>query len=268
MCKCDSYLGCSSESKTLYSQDGDLKFEKCNDCGIIWRASDSMEMTKSYDQSYFDSKKYEKRREHKIKKSSWLLDIALKLNPAISKLLEVGCSIGYTLEAAKNRKLNHLGIDISIYAIEFCKNQGLNAELYSFDDLKEKGERFNLLYMQHVLEHFEDPFETLKKLYNLLETNGIILILVPNSAYRPANKKKAKHRFYSKNGVGTEHYAYFNYTNLQQMLEVCGFEVIQKNYPLLLNGLLPLDFFLNRIFRRLLSVFKQDQELVILAKKV
>jgi len=268
MCKCNIYLGCSSENKVLYSRDDTLEFEKCNDCGIIWRASDSMTMTKPYDQSYFDSKKYEKRREHKVKKSGWLLDIALKLNPDISKILEVGCSIGYTLEAAKRRNLNHLGIDISNYAVEFCKSKGLNAELYSFDDLKKKGERFDLLYMQHVLEHFEDPFDTLKKCHNLLNANGCIVILVPNSLYKPARKKKERHRFYSKKGVGTEHYAYFNYANLQKVLNVSGFEVVQKNYPLFLNGIFPIEFFLNRIFRRLLSVFNQDQELVVIAKKI
>uniref|UniRef100_UPI0032171EDF class I SAM-dependent methyltransferase n=1 Tax=uncultured Draconibacterium sp. TaxID=1573823 RepID=UPI0032171EDF len=267
MSKCNIHLGCNCNNRVIYSQDGDLKFKRCNDCGIIWRSSDSMIMTKPYDQSYFDSKKYEKRREHKVKKSGWLLDIALKLNPNISKVLEVGCSIGYTLEAAKRRNLDHLGIDISEYAVEFCKNRGLKAELYSFDDLKEQGELYDLLYMQHVLEHFEDPFETLKKCNELLNPNGTIVILVPNSSYRPAHKKRENHRFYSKNGVGTEHYAYFNYINLPKVLEASGFEVIQKNYPLFLNGLFPVEFFLNRIFRRLLTVFNQDQELVIIAKK-
>lgn len=267
MCKCNIYLGCNCDNNLPYSQDGDLKFETCVNCGIIWRNSDSMTMTKVYDQSYFDAKKYEKRREHKVKKSGWLLDIARKFDPDISKILEVGCSIGYTLEAAQRRNIDHLGIDISKYAVQFCKNKGLNAENYSFDDLKEKSKQFDLIYMQHVLEHFEDPFETLRKCNNLLNPNGSIVILVPNSLYRPARKKKEKHRFYSKNGVGTEHYAYFNYSNLQKVLNATGYDVIQKNYPLFMNGILPFEFFMNRIFRRLLTVFNQDQELVIFAKK-
>ena len=264
---CKDRLGCSGENISSYSIDKNLEFEICNDCGIIWRSNASRNITRNYEQNYFDSKNYSKKRKHKVNKSGWLIDLARSQTKGIKSILEIGCSIGYTLEAAKNRNINHFGIDISSYAVEFCTNLGLNAEQVTFDQLIKRGEKFDLVYMQHVLEHFEDPFLTLQNCNNLLNDNGLILILVPNSKYNPAVKKNYKHRFYSFEGVGAEHFVYFNYTNLVAALRASGFKLIQANYPIFQRKYDSVEFFANRIFRRLLSVFKYDQELLVIAQK-
>ncbi|WP_297089845.1 class I SAM-dependent methyltransferase [uncultured Draconibacterium sp.] len=264
---CTLNLNCSAKDRTVYSKDKNLIFEQCNDCGIIWRAQDSIEITKPYEQDYFDSKKYENKRSHKVKKSGWLIDLARIHNPNINSLLEIGCSIGYTLEAAAQRNIKHLGIDISTFAVEYCKNKGLNASNQTFEELLDGNYKFDLIYQQHVLEHFQNPFKVLHDCHKLLNTNGLILIMVPNSKYRRAEKKRSKHRFYSKKGVGAEHFVYFDYTNLESVLEASGFKVVQKNYPVLTTSFFSLSFFINRIGRRLLSVFGSDQEILIIAQK-
>jgi len=261
MYKCTEHLNCSGKNISLYAQDGELKFERCNDCGIIWRSPDSMHILKPYEQAYFDSKSYSKRRKHKVKKSGWLIDMARLHHLKLSKLLEVGCSIGHTLEAAKNRNINHLGIDISNYAVEFCNKLGLNASVSTFDQLKEVGNKYDLIFMQHVLEHFENPFSTLLDCHNLLNDVGLLLILVPNSKYKRAVKYNSKHRFYSLNGVGSEHFSYFNYSNLRKVLQASGFKVVQENYPVFMARHNSFEFFVNRIFRRSLSFFNSDQEI-------
>ncbi|MCD6355362.1 MAG: methyltransferase domain-containing protein [Prolixibacteraceae bacterium] len=85
--------------------------------------------------------------------------------------------------------------------------------------------------MQHVLEHFENPFDTLESCHRLLNKNGILIVLVPNSKYRKATIKRSGHRFYSIEGVGSEHFTYFNYANLEKTLIASGFKVVQQNYP-------------------------------------
>lgn len=267
MYKCAKHLGCRGEVST-YSRDKELGFDSCDDCKIIWRTEDSISISKPYEQVYFDSKNYKNRRKHKVKKSDWLIDLARLNNPNIKNVLEVGCSIGYTLEAARNRKIKHLGIDISKYAIESCRSLGLNAENSSFEDLIQRNEKFDLIFMQHVLEHFEDPFLRLNECNTLLNESGLVLILVPNSKYKRAVKRREKHRFYSESGVGAEHFAYFNYENLTSVLNVCGFEVLQKNYPLFILNYSNPEFFANRIFRRSLSLFNSDQEILVIARKI
>lgn len=267
MYKCKEYLGCTEGNIIPYSRDQKLGFDLCNDCGIIWRSLHSMHISKSYEQVYFNSKEYSKKRNHKVKKSGWLIDLARLYHSGISNILEIGSSLGYTLEAAKKRSINPLGIDISDYAIDYCNNIGLNAKKASFDELKETGQKYDLLFMQHVLEHFEDPFRVLKDSYDLLNEQGIIVILVPNSKYNRAVKFNAKHRFYGLKGVGSEHFVYFNYENLNLVLQTSGFEVVQENYPYFIKKFDTIEFFANRLFRRFLSVFNSDQELVIIARK-
>lgn len=267
MHKCKEHLGCSGENISLYSKDGDLAFEQCNDCEIIWRGADSRHLLKPYEQTYFESKSYSKHRNHKVKKSGWLIDLARLKNPELSSLLEVGCSIGYTLEAARNREIEHLGIDISKYAVEFCNNLGLNASLSSLEQLKNANKKYDIIFMQHVLEHFEDPFAVLKNCIELLNEQGILLILVPNSRYRRAVKQNSRHRFYSMEGVGAEHFVYFNYFNLAKSLQSEGFEVIQENYPVFAGKFDTFNFYINRIFRRSLSLFNNDQEIFVIARK-
>ncbi len=268
MQKCTERLNCSGKNYSPYSQDSALKFEECNDCGLIWRSEDSMEITKPYEQDYFDSKSYNKRRKHKVKKSGWIIDLANLHHTNISELLEIGCSIGYTLEAAKNRGIKHLGIDISNFAIDFCTNLGLNAKNISLEDLKNSKSKFDLIYMQHVLEHFTNPFEVISNCNELLNENGLVVIMVPNSEYAKAKKQKANHRFYSIEGVGPEHFVYFNYSNLKTSLEGSGFKVIQQDYPILTGKYYNMNFFLNRIFRRATSIVHSNQELLIIAQKI
>lgn len=181
---CKENLGCSGRNIQRYSTDPNLGFDICNDCRLIWRSLDSMQLEKTYEEDYFSSKKYDKKRKHKVNKSGWLIDLARNFHPSISSLLEIGCSIGYTLEAAKKRGIDHLGIDISKYAVDYCNNHGLTAEQVSLEELIQNKKSYDLLFMQHVLEHFQDPFSTLKQCWELLNENGLILILVPNSNYK------------------------------------------------------------------------------------
>jgi SAM-dependent methyltransferase len=268
MLYCTKYLGCNPDNQFIYSADQNLKFIKCNDCGLIWRAPESLNLQKEYDKNYFTSKNYAKNKKHKIKKSEWLIGIAQNHHPKIESLFEVGSSIGNTLQAAKNLNINHLGTDISDFAVNYCKENGLNAEKLTIEQVIKNGNRFDLIFMQHVLEHFQNPFKTLSLCHQLLNKNGLILLLVPNSEYKWSHKKREKHRFYSRQGVGTEHFVYFNYNSISKVLEKTHFEVIQKNYPLFLKNNDSPEFFLNRFFRKNLSLCGGDQEIFLIAKKI
>ena len=267
MSLCSGFLGCNTNHTVLYSRDDDLSYHECRDCGIIWRDEKSFHLEKAYDQQYFDSKKYQKNRQHKIEKSGWLLDMARNFRPGLSSMLEIGCSLGNTLEAAQAREIDHLGIDISAYAIDYCRSKGLNASSKSLDQLIVEGHGYQVIFMQHVLEHFENPFQVLHQCHRLLDEQGLLIILIPNSQYRRSQKLRERHKFYSKRGVGLEHFVYFNYHNLERVLNSTGFEMVQRNYPL---GVLKHDhlkFYFNRLVRRMLSMFRLDQELVVIAQK-
>lgn len=45
----------------------------------------------------------------------------------------------------------------------------------------ETGESFDVLWMSHVLEHFENPLDALKKVKKLLKTNGVAFVSSPDA---------------------------------------------------------------------------------------
>ena len=175
---CTHYLHCDPEGFTTYSTDGNLEFVRCSNCGLIWRSPESADISREYEEHYFSSKNYLRNRNHKIEKSGWFIDMALQHFPTAGSLLEIGCSVGNTLEAARLRKLSHLGTDVSTYAVEYCRSCGLNAEVKSLESLVEERHPFDIVYMQHVLEHFRDPFLTVRQCYQLLNPGGVLIIIV------------------------------------------------------------------------------------------
>ncbi len=123
---------------------GSWFIKECQDCGIIWRSEASFDLEQLYNEQYFDSKNYAANRPHKVEKSVWLLDLALSINPDIKSILEVGCSLGNTLEAASRKRLDHLGIDVSSFAVEFCHKKGLNASNETLEQLVDQVRSFVL----------------------------------------------------------------------------------------------------------------------------
>lgn len=70
------------------------------------------------------------------------------------------------------------GIDINNEAIKIAnlKYPEINFEVKDFFDLNEK---YDVIYMQHVIEHLE-PKKAFKKLNNLLNHGGKLIITCPN----------------------------------------------------------------------------------------
>ncbi|MAM71954.1 MAG: hypothetical protein CMP91_12510 [Gammaproteobacteria bacterium] len=107
-----------------------------------------------------------------------------------SRILEIGSGIGNGILGAYPSKI--IGIDINPIAVDFCKHQGLKAELikedgnYPFND-----NSFDVCVLDNVLEHIENPTQTLDECSRVLNNYGLLIIIVPGAAgfrYDPDHK--------------------------------------------------------------------------------
>jgi len=103
-----------------------------------------------------------------------------------SKILDFGCGFGQLIGALSKQGFTNLkGVDISSDAVNEAQKRGLPVFLItSIQDFAKGDEKFDVIFMSHVLEHFpkEEVIPTLKLIKeNLLLPNGRLFIQVPNA---------------------------------------------------------------------------------------
>lgn len=116
------------------------------------------------------------------------------LNPAHCKVLEIGCGAGGAIRVFQEKGFKAFGCDYSRELIEFGASQGIrNLTCGTVDSIglpKSEGDKFDLIYLHHVLEHVGQPFVALQSMQHLLKSDGRILIIVPD-LFRVETHRKA-----------------------------------------------------------------------------
>ncbi len=87
------------------------------------------------------------------------------------KMLDVGCNIGTLVKVARGHGWDCLGVDVNKTAINIAKKQELNCSTRDFFKMKEK---FDLIIMNDLIEHLENPKAALIKAHSLLNEDGYI----------------------------------------------------------------------------------------------
>jgi SAM-dependent methyltransferase len=95
-----------------------------------------------------------------------------------ARLLDVGSATGSFLRMASERGWTTTGVEISDYAREVAMRNG-QMTVATLDDARSRGP-YDCVTLHHVLEHLEDPLETLVDVRALLSSDGRMLIEVPN----------------------------------------------------------------------------------------
>lgn len=107
------------------------------------------------------------------------------------KVLEVGCSTGLMLSIFKKSGFTVKGVEISKKAAEIAKNRNLEIIVIPFEKIR-FNEKFDLIVLNHTLEHLEDPLKVLEKARSLLTPKGYLMIDLPNFD-SPVAKMLKKH---------------------------------------------------------------------------
>jgi SAM-dependent methyltransferase len=112
---------------------------------------------------------------HRLYKSPLLYLLARRFGP---RVVEVGAGIGNGVLGTFSSKV--AGIDINPLAVEYCRRQGLNAQVvnadgsYPFED-----GAFDTCILDNVLEHIADPRSALDECWRITAPNGGLVIAVP-----------------------------------------------------------------------------------------
>lgn len=145
------------------------------------------------------------------------------------KILEVGCGIGnFTKFLLKYGKVTAIDVD-SDYLKE-AKSKVKDAEIGSGNIEKGKypfkDKRFNTIVCINVLEHVKNDSTALRNIHQLLENNGILVLLVP------------AHKFlFNCIDQSIGHFRRYEKEKLIKQLKDCGFEIVETRRLNLIGGI-------------------------------
>lgn len=152
---------------------------------------------------------------------------------APSRVLEIGCSEGHTLEWLKKAGYCHWTAGVEPFA-ELRASPGAVDEFYRIDIEKQLPDlppaSIDMILCLDVLEHLVNPWETLRKLDALLKPGGLWIISVPNIRnYHILADLAFRGRFnYTESGIlDRTHLRFFTRESAIAMIESVGAQVTQ-----------------------------------------
>lgn len=101
------------------------------------------------------------------------------------RILDVGCGEGYALAFFADKGWQVRGFDFSAAGVESknpsCREFLLVGDVFSLLDAEiESGQKYDVVWLQNVLEHVLDPIALLRSLRQLLFDDGVAVVTVPN----------------------------------------------------------------------------------------
>ena len=181
---------CGATEETLELEKDGMRIVRCNQCDLVFvnpTFDEAHYETVYASQAYqdivrdlgFNSHDYRVTRfgTERVRMMSEHLPPA---NGCAPRYLDVGCSTGFVIEAARDKGWQATGIDLNPSAIEFGRSRGLDLRAVALDDAGFAPGSFDCVSLFDVLEHLLDPRRTLRACVDLLASGGILFLYVPN----------------------------------------------------------------------------------------
>lgn len=142
------------------------------------------------------------------------------------KLLDYGAGTGYFPGYVKSKLHNVKAIEIDADARKYAKDK-FDIEIYEphalIDGTFQKSE-FDVISLWHVLEHLYNPKKYIQQFHDLLQTNGHLIIAVPN--YTSTDGE-----YYQEAWAGYDvprHLWHFSPSTIKQLVEYEGYILVEK----------------------------------------
>jgi SAM-dependent methyltransferase len=104
----------------------------------------------------------------------------LKANPG-GLLLDVGCGSGDWLVQMRELGWAVQGLDFDDKAVAAARDRGLAISSGSLESQRYPSAHFDVVTLNHVVEHLPDALATLSECYRILKPGGILVLYTPNS---------------------------------------------------------------------------------------
>ena len=217
-------------SASYFTTLREFQFFDCPDCYLRF-VSPRYLADEIYDKSYFHGAAhgfgFSDYEEDKRASDSYLNFLLKKIKEyklsQNTSLLDIGAANGYFVELAKSQGFSSVGIEVSQSAVDWAAKLGRNVICSAIEEYI-PNEKFQIVTILDVLEHLENPKDALLKIAALLNTDGLLVVNVPDQGSLFARICRMKWHAY----LPPEHWYYFNKHSLRKLLNDCGFTVLES----------------------------------------
>jgi len=143
------------------------------------------------------------------------------------EMLDIGCGVGHFILTAIQNGYTAGGIEYSEDAAAIGRDRW-SLPIITGDFLTHSFSTtsFNIITLWQVFEHLSQPKLVLQKIHEILKTDGLVVIAVPNISSVQA-------RIFRENWYHLDvprHIFHFSPTSLTKLVESCGFKVLDIDY--------------------------------------
>jgi 2-polyprenyl-3-methyl-5-hydroxy-6-metoxy-1,4-benzoquinol methylase len=163
-----------------------------------------------------------------------IIDIIEKEAPG-KRIIDIGCGYGNFLKYAKDKGYQVAGCDPAPEAVEYAKQNGIEAFRADIEEIKEVEKKYDVAVMLNVLEHLREPYRILEDIKNnLLNDKGILVIRTPNEFNNLQTIANKEYDLKSWWVAAPQHISYFTVDHLVNLINNSGYEVFLKeaNFPM------------------------------------
>ena len=111
-----------------------------------------------------------------------IIEYINKRNNERGRLFEIGCGEGGFIKACQQDGWQVYGLDISAECVAYAKNTHKldNVFVGDFLEFEIEDAQFDVVIMNHLIEHLPDPRSNFEKIHRILKPGGILCISTPN----------------------------------------------------------------------------------------
>lgn len=204
----------------------------CKDCGLqfITGLKSEAYYNQIYNRKYFNGDVYNnylEEEEYRCRIFRSKIKLIRQYLPDDGTVLDVGCGMGFFLKEMQSKGYEVRGLDISDYAAGIASDK-LNTGIVSTNLLNASfiPEQFSIVTFWDVLEHINNPVESLKEVSRIIKQDGVLIIETLNISSLTARILKEKWPLY----FPPYHLYYYNKKSISGLLEKTGFTIV-NSYP-------------------------------------
>jgi 2-polyprenyl-3-methyl-5-hydroxy-6-metoxy-1,4-benzoquinol methylase len=158
---------------------------RCTTCGLVYvspRPSRQREIEALYTNHRYSAGQVSHAvSESRMREARWRLTRVEEHAPSRGRLLDVGCSAGSFLLAAREHGWRVRGIDVSAHAVAHAATtHGLDVRVATLEDAAFPAGAFDVITLFECIEHLPHPSRALRAAHRLLRDGGLLVITTPN----------------------------------------------------------------------------------------